>query len=141
MVQPAILRHPAQAGDPDQPLPVGRRGAARLRLAVPARLVSTRATEACVLLDLSRSGARIGLAKPFAPGACLYLHIARLEIFAEVVRRDQGDSGGINGLIFEEPLPDETVLAVKHFAETFEQRERESLLAKVRGWVNGQNRL
>jgi hypothetical protein len=40
------------------------------------RLVSTRATEPAVLLDLSRSGARIGLEQPLALGACLDLKVA-----------------------------------------------------------------
>jgi PilZ domain len=141
MVQPVSLRHPAQAGEPDQAWSVGRRGAARLRLAIPVRLVSTRATESCVLLDLSRTGARIGLAEPLPPGSLLYLNVAGLELFAEVVRRDLGKGGGTNGLAFDEPLPDEAVIAVRHFAETFEQRERKAIRDSVRRWVDGQTRI
>ena len=123
------------------PRPVGRRGAARLRLAIPAKLVSTRATEPAVLLDLSRSGARVGLEHPLAPGACLYLKVAQLELFAEVVRRDLGEGGGLNGLVFDEPLADDVVLMVRQFAETLEQRERDALRDKVRRWVSGQDRV
>lgn len=141
MVQPVTLRSPAQAGEPEQPRAVGRRGAARLRLAIPVKLVSTRATETAVLLDLSRSGARVGLEQPLAPGACLYLKVAELELFAEVVRRDLGEGGGINGLAFDEPLADEVVLMVRQFAETLEQRERNTLRDKVRRWVSGQDRV
>jgi hypothetical protein len=94
-----------------------------------------------VLLDLSRSGARVGLEQPLALGACLYLKVAKFELFAEVVRCDLGEGGGINDLVFDEPLADEAVLMVRRFAETFEQRERDTLRDKVRRWVSGQDRI
>jgi len=108
-------------------------------LAIPVRLVATYATETCVLLDLSRSGARIGLKRPMAPGDCAYLQLAGIEAFAEVVRRHVGESGGVNGLAFDEPLPDAAVLAVRRHAETFEQREREAFRDQVRRWVSGES--
>lgn len=141
MVQPVILRKPARDDDTAASLLVGRRSAPRLRLAVPVRLILTRATETGVLLDLSRTGARIGLEQPLVPGACLFLKVAGLELFAEVVRRQLGEGGGINGLVFDEPLNDASVLAVRHFADTFEQRERNALRDRVRRWVNGQSRI
>jgi len=148
MVQPVFQRPPAtakdpaaQAGEPGKPRPVGRRGAARLRLAIPVRLVSTRATEPAVLLDLSRSSARIGLEQPLALGACLYFKVAKRDLFAEVVRPDLGEGGGFNGLVFDVPLADDVVLMVRRFAETLEQNERDSLRDKVRRWVSGQDRI
>ncbi len=141
MVQPLAFNPPASVPDPVVPAQTGRRGAARLRLAIPVRIVSTRATQGCILLDLSRSGARIGLVDPLAPGMCLYLQIAGLEVFAEVVRRESGTGGGINGLVFDEPLPDAAVLAVRRHAETFEQRQRDSLREQVRRWVRGEGRI
>ena len=141
MVQPLAFNPLACVPDTVAPAQTGRRGAARLRLAIPVRIVSTRATQDCILLDLSRSGARIGLVDPLAPGMCLYLLVAGLEVFAEVVRRDSGIDGGINGLVFDEPLPDVAVLAVRQHAETFEQRQRESLREQVRRWVSGEGRI
>ena len=81
MVQPVIQRAPAKAEDlaakaEGKPRPIGRRGAAWLRLAIPVRLVSTRATKPAMLLDLSRSAARIGPDQPLALRACLYLKVA-----------------------------------------------------------------
>ena len=105
------------------------------------RLVSTRATEPAVLLDLSRSSARIGLEQPLALGACLYFKVAKRDLFAEVVRPDLSEGGGINGLVFDEPLADDVVLMVRRFAETLEQSERDSLRDKVRHWVSGQDRI
>jgi hypothetical protein len=104
-------------------------------------MLSTHATQSCILLDLSRTGARIGLAEPLAQGMCLYLEIARMEVFAEVIRRDRGVTGGINGLLFDEPLSDAAVLAVRRHAETFEQRQRDSLRDQVRRWVSGECRI
>jgi len=141
MVQPVALTNPAPVSDPAMSRPTGRRGAARLRLAIPVRIVSTHATQTCILLDLSRTGARIGLAEPLAPGMCLYLKIAQFEVFAEVIRRDLGEGGGINGLAFDEPLPDATVLAVRQHAEGFEQRQCESFRDQVRRWVSGESRI
>lgn len=138
MVRPAFLPHPAPAGDADQPAAVGRRGAARLRLGIPVRMMSTHGTATCVLLDLSRSGARIGLADPLPEGACLYLTIGQLELFAEVVRRHCGEGGGVNGLALDEPLAEDAVLAVRRFAEGFAERERHALRDQVRRWVSGE---
>lgn len=137
MLQPVLL--PLLPGESPLPVPTGRRGAARLRLAIPVRLVATYATETCVLLDLSRSGARIGLERPMARGDCAYLQLAGIEAFAEVVRRHCGESGGVNGLAFDEPLPDAAVLAVRRHAETFEQRQREAFRDQVRRWVSGES--
>lgn len=141
MVQPVILRQPARSAEPAASGPVGRRSAPRLRLAIPARLVLIHATKNCVLLDLSRSGARIGLEEPLIPGARLFLQIAGFDLFAEVVRRDLGEGGGINGLAFDEPISDAAVLMVRHFAESFEQHERNALRDQVRRWVSGQSRI
>jgi hypothetical protein len=142
MAQPLALTDFSLLAEPAGSGPItGRRGAARLRLAIPVRILSTHATQTCILLDLSRTGARIGMAEPFAPGMCLYLDVARLEIFAEVIRRDRGQGGGVNGLLFDEPLPDAAVLAVRRHAETFEQRQRDTFRDQVRRWVSGESRV
>jgi hypothetical protein len=119
------------------PQPVGRRKAARLRLSIPVRLITVWETQAGVLLDISCTGARIGLHRPLAIGAGGYLRIDTIEAFAEVVRRAEGSGGGINGLAFDEPLPLETVLAIRRHAEGFERTQRAALREQVRKWVTG----
>ena len=47
-------------------VPLGRRAAARLRLAIPARFASIYSTQNCILLDISRTGAGLALASPLA---------------------------------------------------------------------------
>lgn len=128
--------HP-QAVEPGH-APVGRRSAARLRLAIPARFVSIFGTQSGILLDVSRLGARIGLARPPAEGDAGYLEIARFEVFGMVVRTDRGIEGGIIGIVFDEPLTDAQVLEIRSHAEQFETNERQALRNQVRRWVTGQ---
>lgn len=117
---------------------VGRRGAARLRLSIPARFVSVDGHHDCILIDLSATGAQIALTAPRMLGAAGYLMVARLEVFGEVVRRVWGQGGGVNGLMFDEPLSRDDVLGVRHHAETFQQREQVALRDQVRRWVTGE---
>ncbi|WP_379920715.1 PilZ domain-containing protein [Erythrobacter sp. R86502] len=116
---------------------VGRRTAARLRLSIPARFISTDGTHDCVLIDLSSTGAQIAMAAPLPRGATGYLKVAELEVFGEAVRLISGNRGGVNGLMFDDPLPRGAVLAVRQHAETFRQREHSALLDQVRRWVMG----
>jgi len=118
--------------------PVGRRSAARLRLAIPARFVSIFATQSGILLDVSRSGARIGLAQPPAEGGAGYLDFARFERFGTIVRTDRGIGGGIIGIVFDEPLTNAQVLEIRRYAEQFETNERQALRNQVRRWVTGE---
>lgn len=123
----------AQQDETDPYLVVGRRGAARLRLAVPAKIVTVCETRPCVLLDLSRTGARISLPQSLPEGEGGFLRIAEIEVFACVVRSHEG----INGLEFDRPLTDAQVISVRHYAECFEANKRRELLREVRDWVRG----
>lgn len=122
------------------PLPdtFGRRAAARLRLSIPAQMLTVFATQHCILLDLSQTGARIGLATPMTIGDDGFLRVGQLEVFGQAVRRMIGVGGGVNGIAFDEPLSHAAVLAVRHHAETFQRVEREALRDQVRRWVAGE---
>ncbi len=121
---------------------VGRRAAPRLRLAIPARFVSITATQNCIMLDISRSGARIALASPAPCRQSGYIEIGRLEVFGMVVRSESGAEdggvGGVNAVAFDEPISQAEVLEIRRYAELFEQRERQSLRDQVRRWVTGE---
>ncbi len=121
------------------PATTGRRAAARLRLAIPARMMAIHGTRPCVLIDLSRTGARIALADvPLKVGESGYLVISGLEVFATAVRAARGQNGGTNGLVFEDPLADDQVLSVRRHAETYQASERDALRDQVRRWVTGE---
>lgn len=95
-------------------------------------------THESVLLDLSRTGALIALPEPLAIGDSGYLMVGQFEVFSETVRRMPGHGGGVNGLVFDDPLSHDAVLAVRHHAETFQRLEREALRDQVRSWVTGE---
>lgn len=115
----------------------GRRRVSRLRLSIPARLVSIYDTRRCILIDISRGGAQIGLEEPLPLCDGVFLQIAGLEPFGEVVRSDAGPDGGINGITFDPQLTDADILAVRAYSETFRQEERRALLEEARSWVVG----
>jgi hypothetical protein len=116
----------------------GRRAAARLRLSIPACVMTIHSIYDCVLLDLSRTGARFGLAAPLPIGTNAFLRAGPVEVFGETLRCDIGFGGGVNGFRFDDPLSHEDVLAVRQHAETFRMIERASLLDQVRRWVAGE---
>lgn len=123
--------------DDDPQMIVGRRNAPRLRLSIPARLISLDGTHRCILVNLSRTGAQVGLEQPLRKGDGAILQVAGIDHFAIVMRSDRGCFGGVNGLEFEEPLSDDDVLATRSFAESFEKNERVNLLREVEAWVTG----
>jgi len=117
---------------------VGRRGAARLRLAVPATFVSVFSWHSCILVDLSCSGARIALPRSFRQGHSGYVAIAGMELFGTIVRAERGEDVAINAMAFDEPISHDDVLTIRRFAEGFARRERKVLRDYVRRWVAGE---
>lgn len=134
---PPVSDKPANPATKALPIPVGRRGAARLRLSLPATLVSLYATHRCILIDLSCTGAQVGLEAPLESNETAVLQIAGVELFCEVVRTAHGDKGGVNGLLFDPPLEDQDVLDMRAFAENYQEDDLHALKSEVRDWVQG----
>ncbi|AWW75461.1 hypothetical protein CD351_13575 [Erythrobacter sp. KY5] len=131
-------RTPWQNGDPKiSHAKVGRRGAPRLRLAIPARLVTRYDTRRCILIDLSLTGAKISLEESLAHGEDALLQIDGLEPFGTVVRSDFKQTGGTVGLSFDPPLNQKDVLAVRAYSERMEEDEVRALWAEARRWAVG----
>lgn len=126
-------------GAPDAQAIAGRRAAPRLRLAIPARFVSIYATQRCMLVDISRTGARIALAAPVAMGQCGYLEIDRFEIFGAVVRMHREGEVAFNAIAFDDPIASDAVLLIRTYAEGLEVRAHLALREQVRRWVSGEN--
>jgi hypothetical protein len=133
-MEPELSSNDAQS----PPATTGRRAAPRLRLAIPARFVSIYATQRCVLIDLSRTGARMALATLVAPGQAGYLEIDRMEIFGTVVRAQRSGEMAVNALAFDDPIPQAAVLRIRAYAEGLEARMQMALRDQVRRWVTGE---
>ena len=92
---------------------------------------------ACILIDLSQSGAQIGLENPLAEKEGAVLRGAGLEEFGTVVRSDFGEGGGVVGLKFDQALSKQQVIDVRHFAENMAEGEVKQLRREVQNWVTG----
>ena len=133
----AQLQPVPDSREEDAAIPTGRRGAPRLRLSLPAKLVSLYGTHRCILIDLSRTGAQVGLEKTLAVNETGFLQIAGLELFCEVVRTAEGPSGGVNGLVFDPPLDDQVVLDMRSYGDNYDEDDLRGLRDEVKDWVNG----
>jgi len=115
------------------PIRVGRRAAPRLRLSLPAQLIAANRVQACILLNLSRTGAQVALLEPLRQGAGAILRCGVINHFAIVTWSDPGR----NGLVFDNPLGDAVVLETRRYHETFAERERRALMEAARRWATG----
>lgn len=125
--------HNADGQDADNM--VGRRGAARLRLSVPAHFVSVERTHSCILLNISQTGAKIAILDPIREGDGGILKCDKLSAFAIIARSEFS----LNALQFEHPISHEDVLAMRRYYETFEDRERRKLIETARKWASGES--
>lgn len=133
-----MAAEPIVDGAEEDRVTVGRRAAARLRLAIPARVVSLYGTQPCILLDISRTGARMALPSPLVRGQSAYIAITRFELFGSVVRAEHGLNGAVSAMVFDDPITKSQILEIRRFAEGFAAREQSLLRDQVRRWVAGE---
>jgi hypothetical protein len=107
-----------------------RRGKARLRLGIPASVLTVHGRSRIMLLDLSETGARLEYeGETIGHGVLEWLGY---EAFATVVRQ----SGGELGLRFDEPIAQDCVLDTRGWLPAIQQGEDE-LTRFAREWVDG----
>jgi hypothetical protein len=110
-----------------------RRGKARLRLGIPAHLLTVHGRSRVTLLDLSQSGARLQYAgERIGDGVLEWLDH---EAFGSVVRR----AGGEVGLRFDEPITHAWVLDTRARLPAIARTE-DQLRRFAREWVRGEDR-
>jgi hypothetical protein len=115
-----------------------RRGEARVRLHLPARIILLTGTERCILEDLSVTGAAVIPEGPLPqPGACAILQCEGVEAFGQV----RWSRFGRCGVMFEDKLPLEQVVWLRHHADDFEVTERARQMESARAWVQGKTRI
>lgn len=115
------------------PIDAGKRYFSRARLNLPARLVTFKGTSACTLIDLSRSGAKLGASDCPRAGSMVVVEGLPLELFGTV----RWAVGGLFGFEFEAPLALERVVSLRHYADGEVRRQKQALLGHARSWVTG----
>lgn len=127
---------PLSGNAPPAPRVTGRRAAARVRLSVPAEVVLLQGVEKCLLDDLSQHGARITLGghMPRA-GSGMVLKIQALDAFGTVI----WVAGQRLGVQFDEALPLNSVVAIRHYADAYAEHEAQLNARNARNFVQGRS--
>lgn len=110
----------------------GRRDTPRLKLQIPAQVMTLSGPEPVLLLDLSQTGARIACrAKPaFKRGV---LHWMNFECYGEVVWVKEQ----ICALRFDPEIDLDVVLATRTDAPDEWQRQSDNIIEAARHWASG----
>ena len=116
-----------------RPIDAGKRYFSRARLNLPARLVTFNGTTACTLIDLSRSGARLGASECPRVGSMVVVEGLPIELFGTV----RWSVTGLFGFEFEAPLPLDRVVAMRHYADDEAERQKQATISYARSWVTG----
>ncbi|MEY4239239.1 MAG: hypothetical protein RL339_1840 [Pseudomonadota bacterium] len=111
----------------------GRRANPRLRLLLPAELVTLDGQGPAVLENLSATGARISSRFVLRQGASCVLRLPGMELFADVAWCAQGRCG----LIFEHPLSQAQLLAMRALDAKTVADERTASKDWARAFVTG----
>jgi hypothetical protein len=99
---------------------IGRRTHSRLRVLVPARLISVLNTQHVQIQNLSRDGVKLRWGDPVRPGSDVVLAWAHHELFGKVVWA--GPHSG--GILFDGALSEAAVLAMRGRDEVRQPEER-----------------
>jgi len=116
-----------------QPLESGKRYFPRARLNLPARLVTFNGTTDCTLIDLSRSGAKLGASECPRVGSMVVVEGLPIELFGTV----RWATRGLFGFEFEAPMPLDRVVALRYYADDEAERQKQAQLTYARNWVQG----
>ncbi|MCW1381200.1 PilZ domain-containing protein [Novosphingobium sp. KCTC 2891] len=116
-----------------QPRQTGRRADARVRLGIPCTLVLLSGNLVGQLEDVSCTGARIMLSPPAAIGSEGVMVVNGIEAFGEVV----WVRAGRVGFRFDERLPLDIVVRLRHFADSFNEHERRRRERLAQEFVTG----
>jgi len=110
-----------------------RRANARLRLGIEASFVGFDGTQTVILQDVSRTGAKLllQLTTPISQGLLRWMNY---EMFIEVTWR----RGYWCGVSFDEPLPEECLLATRAAVPALMNESRERILERAREFVQGE---
>jgi hypothetical protein len=117
---------------PNRPA-MGHRSFNRLRLGVAAALKLTHENRACLIDDISSTGARLRIDRPLAPGQSLVLSFHELTLFSTVM----WVRGGECGLRFDQPLELEDMQGMLWIKENRALYERICQAGPAMDWAEG----
>ena len=111
----------------------GHRRFNRLRLGVPASLVLTHETRACLIDDISATGARVRIERALVKGQALVLSFHELKLFSTVMWLHRSECG----LHFDRPLELEDMQGMLWIKENRALYERICQVGHAMDWSGG----
>lgn len=112
----------------------GRRQAARVRLALPGKVILITGYEPCLLNDLSQTGACVTVSGTAPPvGHDVVLQVNAIEAFGSVVWR----SGSNFGVLFDDRLSKDDVVRLRTIHDHFQTLEEQRRSRQAREFVQG----
>ncbi len=121
-------------GVPRQNAAIGRRKYSRLRVRLPAKLVTLSTTINTILLDISIEGAKIEAKGNLHCGDQAMLLWDRYEAFGRIAWIDESTCG----VLFEEPITPKILIATRDLDdEKHLPEDRDLNRQRVQAWVNG----
>ena len=116
-------------------LPSGRRRHSRLRLQLPARLISLEGNLQATLIDLSLTGAKVALDVNAPLRGDAFLEWGSFEAFCTISWAE----GRLCGVLFDEPLASKVLIATRVLGDTTPPVDASR--AAARAWAAGVIRL
>lgn len=101
-------------------LQIGRRASPRVRVHLPATLVTTDASAPCIIENISAGGARVHLGRVPQTGISVYIMCGGMELFGTVACA----LGQRCGIWFDHELTPAVVVAIRRFADDYAVRMR-----------------
>ncbi|MFM6951144.1 MAG: PilZ domain-containing protein [Novosphingobium sp.] len=111
----------------------GRRAYPRLRLRISAHLIALHDQGSAIVENISATGARISTRLELHKGMSCIVQLPGLEVLADVAWSNRERCG----LLFEEPLTQPQLLALRQLADGPPPDERVAQRAWARNFVNG----
>lgn len=112
----------------------GRRARSRLRVRLPAKIITLHGEQTVILADLGYFGARITNGDPPREGAEVILQWGRFEAFGRV----SWSANGAFGIAFFDALPADVLIATRDMDDNDRApSEREQARNFARAWASG----
>lgn len=118
---------------PLPPLPRGRRGHPRLRLQLPAQLITLDGRGPAIVENVSATGAGIRTRMALRPGASCILRLPGLELLADIA----WCAGDRCGMMLERELSQQELLAMRNFDPRVLPTDQDTSKDWARNFVNG----